>query len=59
MKEENHEKRIELYAHEQYDNLKISLLNDVVDDVQNEKLIENKQIFVESTYRSNEETFKF
>ena len=58
MKEEKHEKRIELYAHEQYDNSKISFLNDVVDGVQNEKLIKNKQISVELTHRSDEKTFK-
>ena len=58
-KEEEHEKKIKSYAHKQYDDLKISFLNDVVDNVQNEKLIENKQIFVESAHRSDEETFKF
>ena len=57
-KEETHEKRIKSYAHEQYNDLKISFLNDVADDVQNEKSIKNEQIFVESTHRSNEETFK-
>ena len=41
-KEEKHEKRIKSYAHEQYDDLKILFLNDVADDVQNEKLIENE-----------------
>ena len=54
-----HEKRIKLYAHKQYDDSKISFLNDVVDGVQNEKSIENKQIFVELAHRSNEKTFKF
>ena len=58
LKEEKHEKRVKSYAHEQYNNLKISFLNDVADDVQNEKLIENEQIFVESAHRSDEETFK-
>ena len=57
-KEEKHEKRIKSYAHEQYNDLKISFLNDVADDVQNEKSIENKQIFVKSAHKSNEKTFK-
>ena len=57
-KEEEHEKRIKSYAHEQYNNLKILFLNDVVDGVQNEKSIKNEQIFVKSTQRLNEEMFK-
>ena len=57
-KEEKHEKRIKLYAHEHYNNLKISFLNDVVDDVQNKKSIKNEQIFAESTQKLNEKTFK-
>ena len=46
------------YAHEQYNDLKISFLNDVVNGVQNKKSIENKQTSVELTHRSNEKTFK-
>ena len=57
-KKEKHEKRIKSYAHEQYNDLKILFLNDVADDVQNEKLIKNKQIFVESTHKLNEKTLK-
>ena len=53
-----HEKKIKSYAHEQYDDSKFSFLNDVADGVQSEKLIKNEQIFVESTHRSNEKTFK-
>ena len=51
-------KKIKSYAHEQYNDLKILFLNDVVDDVQNKKSIENEQISVESAHRLNEETFK-
>ena len=58
MKEEKHEKRVKSYAHEQFDDSKISFLNDVADDVQSEKSIENEQIFVESTHKSDEEMFK-
>ena len=49
-KEERYEKKVKSYAHKQYNDLKILFLNDVVDDVQNEKLIENEQIFVKSTH---------
>ena len=41
-KEEKHKKRIKSYAYEQFNDLKISLLNDVADDVQNKKLIKNE-----------------
>ena len=58
LKEEKHEKKIKLYAHEQYNDLKISFLNDVADDVQNKKSIENEQIFAESTHKLNKEMFK-
>ena len=58
-KEEEHEKKVKSYAHEQFNDSKISFLNDVADDVQDEKSIENEQISVESAHRSDEKTFKF
>ena len=58
LKEKKHEKRIKSYAHEQYDDSKTLFLNDVVDDVQNEKSIENEQIFIESAHKLNKKTFK-
>ena len=57
-KEEKYEKRIKSYAHEQFDDLKILFLNNVADGVQNEKSVENEQISVESTHKSDEKTFK-